>query len=110
MDIIIDLQRRMPIKSVSVRTLTEQSNWIFPDRGVSLLVSDDGEHFKEVFADTKQSLPHVVPPSVNTQKITLENVRARYLRIKVLSEHSMPQWHYGYGQTAFLFVDEVIVE
>ena len=28
----------------------------------------------------------------------------------MLSEHSMPQWHYGYGQTAFLFVDEVIVE
>ena len=110
MDIIIDLQCRMPIKSVSVRTLTEQSNWIFPDRGVSLLVSDDGEHFKEVFSDSKQSLPHVVQPSVNTQKITLENVKARYLRIKVLSEHSMPQWHYGYGHPAFLFVDEITID
>lgn len=110
MDVIIDLQKIKPINSVSVRTLTEQSNWIFPDRGVTLWISNDGVHFTKVFTDTKQPLSHVVPPSISTQKITLEKAKARYIRILVKSEHSMPKWHYGYGQNAFLFVDEVIVE
>ena len=110
MDIIIDLQHRMPIKSVSVRTLTEQSNWIFPDRGVSLCVSDDGIHFREVYKDRKDPMSEGKAAAVHRQTITLQNVKGRYLQVKMLSEHQIPQWHYGKGNAGFLFVDEIAVD
>ncbi len=110
MDVIIDLKKQQTIHSVAIRTLTEQSNWIFPDRGVTLSISTDVTHFTTAYTDHKPALPHMVPASVNTQTILLQNAKARYLRVQVLSERNMPQWHYGHGNTAFLFVDEIVVK
>lgn len=110
MDVVIDLQRKQPIRQVTLRTLVDDGNWIFPDRGVSLCVSDDGTHFQEVFRDRKEPMTEGQAAAIHRQTITLQNVKGRYLRVKMLSEHQIPQWHYGRGNAGFLFVDEIMVD
>ncbi len=110
MDVVIDLQRKQVIRQVTLRTLVDDGNWIFPDRGVSLCVSDDGIHFREVFKDRKDPMSEGKAAAVHQQTITLQNVKGRYLQVKILSEHQIPQWHYGKGNAGFLFVDEITVD
>lgn len=109
-DATIDLQKVQPIKEVSLQTLTAEGDWVLPDRGVILSVSNDGKTFKEVFNEPKPEMPAATAPTVNRQTITLQNVKGRYLRVKVLSERSMPAWHPGKGHPAFVFVDEIVVK
>lgn len=109
-DATIDLQKVQAINEVSLQTLTAEGDWVLPDRGVILSVSNDGKSFKEVFNGPKAPMPAAAAPSVNKQTITLQNVKGRYLRVKVLSEHSMPEWHPGKGNPAFVFVDEIVVK
>lgn len=109
-DVTIDLQKVMPINGVSLRTLTVEGDWVLPDRGVIISVSNDGINFKEVFNEPKEPMPASSAPAVNTQNIRLQDVKGRYLRVKVLSEHSIPAWHPGKEHPAFVFVDEIVVE
>lgn len=110
MDVVIDLEKHVSINQVTLRTLIDEGNWIFPDRGVILSVSDDAVHFKEVYNESKAPMSEAKAAAVHQQKITMQNVRGRYLKVRMLSEHSIPDWHYGKGHPAFLFVDEITVE
>ena len=38
---------------------------------------------------------------------TFDPVQARYVKITVKPEHSMPAWHGGKGSPAFVFIDEI---
>ena len=39
--------------------------------------------------------------------LTFSPVKARYVKVTALTEHSIPAWHGGKGNPAFLFVDEI---
>ena len=39
--------------------------------------------------------------------LTFDPLTARYVKVTALAEHSIPAWHGGKGNPAFLFVDEI---
>ena len=43
-------------------------------------------------------------------EFTFPTQEARYLRLKVTPEKSIPQWHGARGEEAHVFIDEIIVE
>ena len=44
---------------------------------------------------------------VYEHELTFSPVTARYVKVTVKPEHSMPAWHGGKGSPAFLFIDEI---
>ena len=50
------------------------------------------------------------PDKVYTCMYTFPSGRARFVKVKALSEHSLPSWHGAKGKEGFLFVDEIMVE
>ena len=46
---------------------------------------------------------------VKEHRLSFDPTEARYVRVTVDSETSMPEWHAGSGRQAFVFVDEVSV-
>lgn len=111
LDLTIDLGEVKPICLISVRTLVSPSQWIMPHRGIWMWVSTDGKNFEDIYDLPAEPMPANKPDYIDTDNVLLPMPKdARYVRIKMLSEKSMPAWHPNAGKTAWLFVDEITVE
>lgn len=47
---------------------------------------------------------------IYNHQIDFTPTKARYIKVLVKSEHSIPAWHGGKGKPGFLFVDEICVK
>jgi hypothetical protein len=111
LDLTIDLGEVKPIRLISVRTLVSPSQWIMPHRGIWMWVSTDGKNFEDIYDLPAEPMPANKPDYIETDNVLLPMPKdARFVRIKMLSEKSMPAWHPNAGKTAWLFVDEITVE
>lgn len=106
---VIDLEESAEVSKVGVGILVDAPNWIFNAREIEIEGSLDGHSYfplasrkyPEVDADIKES---------RMLEFTFPTQEARYLRLKVTPEKSIPQWHGARGEEAHVFIDEIIVE
>lgn len=59
-----------------------------------------------------QDYPAMQPSDGDTiaeHKLSFEPCKATYVKIKVVSEKRMPEWHLNAGLTPYLLVDEIIL-
>ena len=111
LDLTLDLGEVKPIRLISVRTLISAAQWIMPHRGLYVWVSTDGKNFEDIYDLPADPMPANKPDYIDTENVLLPMAKeARYVRIKMLSEKSMPAWHPHTGKPGWLFVDEVTVE
>ena len=110
LEAVIDLGAATEISSVSYRTCVEKGDWIFDSRGATVLVSDDGEQFREVASETSPAMKADDGNGIFTHRLSFDGVTCRYVKVVILSEHSIPEWHGAKGYPGFLFVDEITVE
>lgn len=109
MEAVIDLKEATEISSMTLHTCVEKGDWIFDARGISVEVSDDNQTFKQVASETYPVMKETDPNQVYEHTLTFTPVKARYVKVKALSEKSIPAWHGGKGKTGYLFVDEIIL-
>lgn len=88
----------------------ETGDWIFGPRKIEVFTSDNGTDFKSVYTKDEASTEKGFPGMVLGKCAHFDSVTARYVRLRVTSEHSMPEWHGGHGNPGFLFVDEISVK
>ena len=110
LDVTIDMQGAKPYSAVTVESLVEKGEWVFPPSSVGVYLSDDGREFTEaalmsVPQETAGSLDGVKP-----FKVLFPETSARYLRVVARTVDPIPAWHGAAGQKAHMFVDEIIVE
>lgn len=110
MDVTIDLVQPTEISSVAMTTCVEKGDWVFDARGFTVEVSDDGEKFTKVASEDYPALKETDRNGLYEHKLTFTPVKTRYVRVFAPSEKSIPAWHGGRGNAAFLFVDELTVE
>ncbi len=111
LDLTLDLGEVKPIRLISVRTLISAAQWIMPHRGLYVWVSTDGKNFEDIYDLPADPMPANKPDYIDTDNVLLPMPKdARYVRIKMLSEKSMPAWHPHTGKPGWLFVDEVTIE
>ncbi|MBQ5730370.1 MAG: discoidin domain-containing protein, partial [Bacteroidaceae bacterium] len=106
---VIDLKAAEEIKNVSFNTNVEKGDWIFGARGITISVSEDGKEYTEVFNEAYPAMTEANPNQLYTHSIDFAPVKARYVKVKALVEHSIPEWHGGRGNYGFLFVDEIAI-
>jgi predicted amidohydrolase/glucose/arabinose dehydrogenase/cytochrome c551/c552 len=104
----IDLGKTMPVRELALSACQVVASGVFLPPQVEFLVSSDGKDFRSVAVVT-----HDVPIKRATDKRTLsakiDEVQARYVRVKAKSVGTIPQWHKAKGLKAWLFVDEILV-
>lgn len=110
MDVVIDLSTEKEVSSVGFNTCVEKGSWIFDTRGVVISTSCDGENFTVVHEVLLPAMTEEQPNEIYNHKYTFDPVKARYVRLTALTEHSIPQWHQGKGHQGFLFVDEIMID
>lgn len=109
MAVTIDLGQPTEWSSVALSTCVNKGDWVFDARGLSIEVSDDGEHFTPVASEAYPAMKAEDANGVIAHQLTFKTVKARYARVVALSEKSIPAWHGGKGSPAFLFVDEIVL-
>ena len=106
---VIDLQKTEEVSQVSLSTCVEKGDWVFDARGLIVSVSEDGELYTEVFCEEHPAMTEKNPNQIYHHEMNFTTTKARYVKVKALVEHSMPDWHGAKGYGAFLFVDEIAV-
>ncbi len=109
LDFTIDLENVQTVESLGFHNLVTTDSWIFPPRKVVVSVSDDGKEFVEVYSEEFEAASGN-DSSIHPMTFAFDPVKARYVRLHVDTETSMPSWHAGAGRQSFFFIDEIDVK
>lgn len=110
MDVTIDLVQPTDISEISFTACVEKGDWVFDTRGVTIEVSDDGKVFKKLLSEDYPAMNKYDRNGLYEHRYTFESIKTRYIRLIAETEHTIPEWHVGKGNPAFLFVDEIVVK
>lgn len=86
-----------------------QNAWIFAPESIVVLGSADGENFVKLGAiEHNDHSPE--PMQFYFPKIHSHLKNCKYLRFQIQALRQLPEWHAGAGNTAWLFLDEILIE
>jgi hypothetical protein len=107
---IVDLNKETLVKNVSIGMLQDTRSWIIFPRQVEIYSSIDGKNFKleNTISNTIAADDYTV--QIKDFSTKLNNIKARYIKIKAQNYGTLPSWHQGAGGDAFIFTDEIMVE
>lgn len=103
---VIDLEKPEEFTSATIRTCVATGDWVFDARGFSIEVSDNGTDYRTVASENYEPMA-MSSNSIYTHKLVFPAVTARYVKVTVKPEASIPAWHGGAGKPGFVFVDEI---
>ncbi|HEX7177212.1 MAG TPA: hypothetical protein VF240_18290, partial [Pyrinomonadaceae bacterium] len=98
------------VSKVGAGFLQDVRSWIWMPTRVEFDLSLDGASYERA-ASVEPDVP-VRDESVMVKDFVREFARrrARYLRVRAYNYGVIPAWHPGAGDSAWVFVDEIIVE
>ncbi len=104
----LDLGDAFAVSRVGLDCLQNQAAWILLPGYVVFAVSDDGVRWRE--------LPPIERPSEPDSEVRAELLATdvgghpvRYVRVKARGHEVLPSWHPGFGNSGWVFLDEVVV-
>lgn len=108
---IVDLGKITPIHYVNASFLQDTRSWIIYPKQVEYYISEDGINYKS-FGIIENG---VAADDYSIQMRTFFNnnfneINARYIKIKAVNFGKLPEWHQGYGDNAFIFIDEIEIK
>ena len=109
LDAVIDLKQSVEMRHVRFHALVNKGAWIYNPRQVKVLVSDDGERFVEVAVKAFPISTWEDKDGIFAYELEFEPITARYVEV-VIEGFDLPADHDGYGNPAWLFVDEIEIE
>ena len=96
------------MRKVRFHALVNKSAWIYNPSSLKVLVSDDGETFHEVGQKTIPISTWEDRDGIFAYELEFEPVAARFVEV-VIKGHDLPEDHDGFGNPAWIFVDELEV-
>jgi hexosaminidase len=109
-DAVIDLGNEIEINKVIPRFILASNSWIFLPVKVTVSVSADGKNFteqQESVNDVNQKNSEII---LKDYICSFNNVNARYIKVHAENMKTIPEWHPGAGNKAWIFIDEIVVE
>jgi len=109
-EVIIDLGKEMPVRSVSTTFLQNSRSWIFAPSMVEFSLSSNGKKWHSVY-EKRSPLPEkaegtLIQPFSNAYPL---DSKARFIKVKAFSRGNCPDWHEGKGEKCWIFLDEIVV-
>lgn len=109
LDVVIDLGSIQLISEIEVGFLQDIGAWVFLPSEVGFSVSVDGTHFQQ-FGIVHNELSQK-DGSVQIKNFSVDFVtKARYIKVTGKNIGICPEWHWGAGQKAWIFADEIVIK
>lgn len=109
LEAVINMQAETILSSASVHVYVRKDAWLFDARGFSVSVSSDNKNYKEVASQEYKQMQESDSDGIIEHELSFDPCKATYVKIKEISEKSMPDWHWDAGKAPFLLVDEIIL-
>ena len=109
LEAVINMQAETILSSASVHVYVRKDAWLFDARGFSVSVYSDNKNYKEVASQEYKQMQESDSDGIIEHELSFDPCKATYVKIKVISEKSMPDWHWDAGKAPFLLVDEIIL-
>ena len=109
LEAVINMQAETILSSASVHVYVRKDAWLFDARGFSVSVSSDNKNYKEVASQEYKQMQESDSDGIIEHELSFDPCKATYVKIKVISEKSMPDWHWDAGKAPSLLVDEIIL-
>ena len=107
---VVDLKKNIPINKISTKFLQFTGPKIFAPTTVEFSVSVDGENFEVIEKITSDLSEKENEPTIKNFESELNEMKVRYIRVIAKNIGACPSWHPKSGESAWLFVDEIVVE
>lgn len=104
----LDLGELTKIKEVSAGFLQHQQNWIFPPKTIEFMTSNNGMEYMSITNALCNELEKDDEITKLKARAVYPDLETRYIKVKA-KNNLLPSWHPGAGNSAWLFVDEIIV-
>ena len=108
-DAVIDLENATEISHVNFNANVNKGSWIYNPKSATVMVSDDGENFRNVAHDEYPISTWEDKDGIFHYSLDFDPVSARYVEV-VIESFDLPADHEAYGEPAWLFVDEIEVK
>lgn len=109
LEAVINMQAETILSSASIHVYVRKDAWLFDARGFFVSVSSDNKNYKEVASQEYKQMQESDSDGIVEHELSFDPCKATYVKIKVISEKSMPDWHWDAGKAPFLLVDEIIL-
>lgn len=109
LEAVINMQAETILSSASIHVYVRKDAWLFDARGFSVSVSSDNKNYKEVASQEYKQMQESDSDGIIEHELSFDPCKATYVKIKIISEKSMPDWHWDAGKAPFLLVDEIIL-
>jgi len=110
MEYEIDLGDAQTISAVSASFFQNTGKWIFMAEKVHFELLDENKEIVATEVLEPDATYEVKGTIIEDIVANFENLSARYIRLHAKNIKTLPDWHPGAGEKAWIFVDEVIVE
>jgi len=107
---VVDLGKTEEVHNLSAEFLQDELSYIFMPTYVDFSVSTDSIHFTHV-AHITNTVPDTLTWSViKTMGKNIPAQKVRYIKVSAKNYGKLPPWHPGYGDGAFIFIDEIEIK
>ena len=107
----IDLQEVKSVKSFSSNFLQDSRSWILMPTQVDYYTSNDNVNFNFTGSVKNDIDPKETETKIKNFSFQSNNeIKARYVKVIAKNFGKLPEWHQGYGDDAFIFIDEITIK
>jgi predicted alpha-1,2-mannosidase len=107
---VIDLKEVKIISKISSNYLQDTRSWILMPTKVDYYISDDNITFKKVGTVENSVDPKEYETVIKAFELKVKPQKARYVKVIATNFGKLPEWHQGFGDSAFVFIDEITID
>jgi hypothetical protein len=106
----VDFGQSREVTSVGMGFIQDVGSWILMPRRIVIQTSEDGVTFRDAGAVGNTVSERERLPTMKDFVLGFAApVSARYVRVRVVTFGTLPDWHPGAGEAAWFFADEIVV-
>ncbi len=109
LELVIDLEKQTDIHTIKISFLSNQASWIFLPLKIEVFTADNTTEFNLLDSQEFGNPDKDLEIGKHMYKYS-GSAKTQFLRIIAKNTGICPDWHPGYGEHAWLFVDEIVIE
>lgn len=104
---VVDLGKTQFISNVALSCLRDIKSWIWYPETIEFFISKDGKEYYAAGFIENDELDNYRPENLEFSSDV--NMEARYVKVVAKPIASIPDWHLGAGEKAWIFIDEILI-
>lgn len=106
-ELLLTLPKAMNLKGAGMNFLQDQRSWIMMPHDLEIWYSLDGVQFEQVGLVSPKTVDNLEDNVIETLRINHVPKMVKYIKMIAHKYGSLPAWHPGKGEPAFIFTDEI---